>query len=95
MSRTAQVPAVGVHHGANVIHSCLKVRQPNGTIGKAGATLVESNQPRERPQSLEQPRRGRVLPVIVEMRYESGNEHEIEPAPAGHLVMTNIRHQSY
>jgi len=49
MSRTAQVPAVGVHHGANVIHSCLKVRQPNGTIGKAGATLVESNQPRERP----------------------------------------------
>jgi hypothetical protein len=78
--------ADGVHHGTHVIHSRLKVRQPNRAIGKTGPTLVEPNQPRKGPKSLEQSPRGGMLPVVVEMRHESRNEHKVERRLAGHLV---------
>src|SRR6266568_4310206 len=79
------VTAGGIH-GTHIVHPGLQVRQPDSAIRETGATLVEANQPRKGPESLEQPCRRRVLPVIIEMRYESGNEDEVERPLARDLI---------
>jgi hypothetical protein len=75
-----------VHDRADVIHPRLEVRQPDRAIGQSGAALVEADQAGERAEPVQHVRRGRVRPVVVEVRHEAGNEDEVERPVAGHLV---------
>ena len=75
-----------VHDGTHVVHARLEVRQPDAAVGEPRASLVEADQPCERPEPLEEVGVGRALPVDLEVGEEPLDEYEVEGAVAGDLV---------
>lgn len=55
-------------------------------VGRAGAALVEADQPCERPDALEEGCAPGNRRLDLEMGDESGHEHDVEWAIAAHLV---------
>src|SRR5439155_4405726 len=55
-------------------------------IGEAGSSLVELNEPGERGQPVEGSGLVRLLPPRFEVRYPTGNDHNVARALAHHLV---------
>src|SRR6266540_2645648 len=60
---------------------------PNGAaIGQTGAALVEQDQPRERRQPLEEPRKRGLLPCELDVRNPAVHEHQVERPVADDLI---------
>jgi hypothetical protein len=75
-----------VHHGTDIVHARLEVRQPNVAVRQPGATLVEPDQSGEGPEPVVQPRGRGELPVDLEMREEAMDQDEIERTVARDLI---------
>jgi hypothetical protein len=75
-----------VHHGPYVVHARLEGWRAPNAVRHPGAALVEADQPRERPDALEEgcPPGNRGLDL--EVTHEPGNEHDVERAVAADLV---------
>ena len=75
-----------VHHRAHVVHPRLEVRDPGDAIRRAGAALVEDDQPAERRRSARRTRRAPVLPEQLDVRDAPGHVDEVERPVADDLV---------
>jgi hypothetical protein len=67
-----------VHDRANVIHSLRKGGRFPDWIRKAGASLIEDDEPTEGCQPVQELRQVRFFPRHIEMRHEAMNQHQIE-----------------
>ena len=75
-----------VHDRAHVVHARLEVGHAGRPVGEAGAALVEADQAGDRAEPFEEVRVARLLPVLLEVGDEAGDEHEVDRPVAGHLV---------
>ena len=75
-----------VHHRADIVHAGFEIGETPGPIRQAGAALVEADQPRERREPLQEMRRARLFPVILEVRHPARHEDKIERPITDHLV---------
>jgi len=74
------------HHGHEVLHALLERRDLAHRIREPRAALVEQDEPGERRQAVQHARHDGHLPVVLHVRDEAGDEHQIEGPVAHHLV---------
>ena len=55
-------------------------------IRETGPACVEDDEPRERSEAAEEPREGRLIPLVLDMREQARDEHEVDGAVADDLV---------
>lgn len=75
-----------IHHGTNVVHARLEARRAADRIGHPGAPLVEADQPRERPEIVQELGEARQLPLQLHVRDEARYEDEVHRPFARDLV---------
>ena len=75
-----------IHDRAYVVHARLEVGHAGWPVGQTGAALVEADQACDRAEPFEEVRVARLLPVLLEVGDEAGEEHEVDRPVAGHLV---------
>jgi hypothetical protein len=78
--------ADGVEHGGEVLDLVLELERAGERVGQPGPAAVDQDQPRELRLALEQPREGRLLPQVLDVRDDAGDEDEVERPVAEHLV---------
>ena len=75
-----------IHDRAHVVHARLEVGHAGWPVGQTGAALVEPDQACDRAEPFEEVRVARLLPVLLEVGDEAGEEYEVDRPVAGHLV---------
>ena len=75
-----------IHDRPHVVHAGLEIGQPDTSIRQPRPALVEADQPREGSKPAEEARQLGVFPLDLEVREESGDEHEVERPAARDLV---------
>ena len=82
----ARSRAGSLHHGEHVVHPGLQVRDAQGPVGHPGPALVEPDESPHVAEPLQEQRVARVLPVHLQVRDESGDQHDVGVTTARHLV---------
>jgi hypothetical protein len=75
-----------IHHRSDVVHSLLEAGNCRTAIGQPRAALVEADESGKRSESMQHPSETRLLPLVLNMRYEARNHDEIERTGAHYLV---------
>src|SRR5580693_1414230 len=76
----------GIHHGADIVHPCLEIRDPGGAVRHPDAALVEQDQASER-RHLAKEIGGAALPWRTEVRHHpAADENHIYRTITDHAV---------
>ena len=73
-------------HGPDVLHPLSERGQIGDPVRKAGAALVEQDEPGEPGQAPKEARERRLVPEVLEMGNPAHDEHEIDRTAPEHLI---------
>lgn len=75
-----------IHDGPDVVHALVEAGKLADAIRQAGSALVEQDDPREAAQAKQPAREIGLIPIVLDMRHETGSDNEIDRTASEDLV---------